>query len=211
MQHPLAVLRESLNLSQKQLADIAGCSTSAIQLIELKKRKLSEALAARIAIRTGVGFQWLRSGDADRPIENAFAEAMTPEELAQIRRELCWPPGKMGELNVIKSDYQDICYRLAKLVVASAETGGQYVCLHRVETLLRELEQRFAVRSSSLARRVRPGRVDSTAAGRTAITFDLTTIWRSFKDALSGIQKMAFDTAEKQRKRARTRPAPKTS
>ncbi len=211
MQHPLALLRRALDLSQKELADLAGCSTSAIQRIELNGLKLSEAMAASIAIRTGVGFQWLMSGNPGVPIQNAFGQTMTREELAQIRGELRWPPGQMSELNVIKSDYQDICYRLAKLVIASAEKGDQYVCLQRVDTLLRELEQHFAVRSSNLARRVRPGRVDSTAAGRTVTTFDLATIWRSFNDALGGIQEMAVDTAQKQRKCGRTRPTPKTS
>ena len=61
--HPLAVLRNSLDIGQKEMADLVGRSRRTIQGIELKTMPLSEGLAERIAHETWVSAQWLMDGD----------------------------------------------------------------------------------------------------------------------------------------------------
>jgi transcriptional regulator with XRE-family HTH domain len=63
LRHPLAVLRQIIGMSQKELADLVGKSTSAVQAIELRKLDLSEELARKIALETGVSMKWLLDGD----------------------------------------------------------------------------------------------------------------------------------------------------
>lgn len=59
--HNLARLRLFLGLSQKEMADLAGCSVHTIQSVELGRGRLalSEELARRISTATGVHFRWL--------------------------------------------------------------------------------------------------------------------------------------------------------
>src|SRR6266699_6709964 len=63
--HNLARLRLFLNLSQQQMADIAGCSVHTIQSVELGRGRLSlsEELARRLSAATAVHFRWLFEND----------------------------------------------------------------------------------------------------------------------------------------------------
>jgi transcriptional regulator with XRE-family HTH domain len=67
MRHPLAVLRQILQMSQTQLGELCGNSGRTIQAVELGKLALSEGLALRIAQATGVSVEWLLSGDPKAP------------------------------------------------------------------------------------------------------------------------------------------------
>lgn len=65
---PLAVLRTTIGLKQKQLAALVNKSQATIQSIELGRLKLSETLAERIVLETDVNLAWLLNGDPDAPI-----------------------------------------------------------------------------------------------------------------------------------------------
>jgi transcriptional regulator with XRE-family HTH domain len=69
LKHPVAVLRKILDLGQKELAEIVGCSVATIQSVELgpNRMKLSEHLAQQISQTTGVSFSWLISGNPHIP------------------------------------------------------------------------------------------------------------------------------------------------
>lgn len=70
LRHPLAVVRvKILGMTQRQLADLVGCSKVAIQKIELrdKKFRLPPALASRIEHEVGVSAAYLLAGDAKKP------------------------------------------------------------------------------------------------------------------------------------------------
>src|ERR1700719_2894431 len=68
--HNLARLRLFLNLSQQQMADLAGCSVHTIQSVELAKGRLplSEELARRISAATGINLRWLLENDLEADI-----------------------------------------------------------------------------------------------------------------------------------------------
>jgi transcriptional regulator with XRE-family HTH domain len=67
LRHPLAVLRQIIGFSQKEMADLVGKSTSAIQAIELRKLDLSEELARKVSLETGIAMKWLMDGDPSVP------------------------------------------------------------------------------------------------------------------------------------------------
>jgi transcriptional regulator with XRE-family HTH domain len=65
--HPLAVLRTTIGLTQKQLGALVNRAARTIQSIELRKLPLTEELALRIAEATGVDEAWLFAGDPQTP------------------------------------------------------------------------------------------------------------------------------------------------
>lgn len=67
LRHNLARLRLFLNLGQKEMADLADCSTHTIQSVELGRLALSEDLARRIATATGVHLRWLLENNLKAP------------------------------------------------------------------------------------------------------------------------------------------------
>jgi transcriptional regulator with XRE-family HTH domain len=86
--HPLAVLRLTLGLTQKEMADVAGTATITVKSIESGKRPLKEKLAEHIAAITGVQLYWLLGGDPRAPIIAENGEPYTRELFESNRRLL---------------------------------------------------------------------------------------------------------------------------
>ncbi len=68
LKHPVAILRTTLGLGQKEFGYLVGRAWRTIQSIELGNLPLSTKLAERISDETGVSFDWLMKGDPDAPI-----------------------------------------------------------------------------------------------------------------------------------------------
>ena len=73
--HVLVLVREKLGLNQKDFADYVNCSESTLQAVERgpNRLKLSEGLAIRISLETGVDVQWLLANDFSLPIKPSAA------------------------------------------------------------------------------------------------------------------------------------------
>lgn len=65
--HPLAVLRTTIGITQKQMGDFVNRAARTIQSIELGKMPLTDELALRIAEATGVDEAWLAEGNPTIP------------------------------------------------------------------------------------------------------------------------------------------------
>ncbi len=65
--HPVAVLRTTIGLTQKELGALVNRAARTIQSIELGKLALSEELAQRLAEATGIEAGWLLEGNPDTP------------------------------------------------------------------------------------------------------------------------------------------------
>ncbi len=76
LRHALAVLRLEIGYGQKELAGDVKCSRATIQAVELGHLKLSESLATRISLETGVDLNWLLDNRLSEPIAPS-AEART--------------------------------------------------------------------------------------------------------------------------------------
>jgi transcriptional regulator with XRE-family HTH domain len=68
LKHPLAVLRTTIGLTQKEMAEIIGRAARTVQAIELGQLPLSEDLAMLIGQATGVDVGWLLENDATSAI-----------------------------------------------------------------------------------------------------------------------------------------------
>src|SRR2546426_12012804 len=88
-QHNIARLRLLLGKSQREMADIIGCSFDTIQSLELGRLALSESLARRISAATGVHLHWLLDNDLKAPIVDAHGHTYGRAVLnmQQARRE----------------------------------------------------------------------------------------------------------------------------
>jgi transcriptional regulator with XRE-family HTH domain len=119
LSHPLAVLRTTIGLTQKEMADLVDRAARTIQSVELNKLPLSEDLAMAIAQATGVDAGWLLEGNPDTPprkgltagnmgaasgeytrsdyeFHRAFMESpvATPEQMEAVTREAARHRGK---------------------------------------------------------------------------------------------------------------------
>jgi transcriptional regulator with XRE-family HTH domain len=146
--HPLAVLRLFLKLSQKEMANLIGCSASAVQAIELKQLKLTEELAQRVVKVTGVNFRWLIEGNPKARMLNTLGRIYCRYnyELAQgmLKREL-YPEvrKKLRENTHAFADYYRA--RLYNILYTAIRTGRYPWALWKLDTLLEELENEFGI------------------------------------------------------------------
>ena len=98
LRHPLAVLRTTLGLTQREMADLVQRARVTVQAVELGKLPLSEGLAARIAEETGVDVGWLLDGDPAKPALKADGDPYTRADYAGHRasREAASVPAGSG-------------------------------------------------------------------------------------------------------------------
>jgi transcriptional regulator with XRE-family HTH domain len=87
LRHPVAVLRTTIGLTQKELADLVDRAARTIQSIELGQLPLSEELALRIAKESGVVESWLLQGDTGIPPQRGKALLAFSEQRRPYRRE----------------------------------------------------------------------------------------------------------------------------
>jgi transcriptional regulator with XRE-family HTH domain len=65
--HTLAIFRKTIGFSQKEMAELLGCSRETIQSIERGRRRLNPGLARRAELMTNVSSKWLRANDTSKP------------------------------------------------------------------------------------------------------------------------------------------------
>jgi transcriptional regulator with XRE-family HTH domain len=89
LRHNLARLRLFLGLGQKEMADLADCSTRAIQSVELGTLALSESLARKISNATGIDAGWLLENNLKAPLitDHGYQEPFTVEDYNQRRSD----------------------------------------------------------------------------------------------------------------------------
>src|SRR4051794_25752931 len=91
MRHTLAVLRTTIGLTQKEMAELVDRAPRTIQAIELGHLQLSEELALSIAKETGVDESWLLQGDTrEPPSRGAALLAFSLEKRPYERKDYEW-------------------------------------------------------------------------------------------------------------------------
>jgi transcriptional regulator with XRE-family HTH domain len=147
LRHPLALLRQVIGTSQKELADVLGKSAATVQAIELRKLALSEDLAAKIENETGVSADWLLAGDVTRPIENSSGAIYLKDDYELARAKRSKPAAHIDEADM------DMCHlvgllngeRLGQVFAAAmrAKPSKFQVAMFLADRWLQEMEQKF--------------------------------------------------------------------
>jgi transcriptional regulator with XRE-family HTH domain len=201
--HPLVQLRRTFGLQQKELAAIAGFSIPMLQAIESGRRQLQEKHAAAIAVKTGVGFNWLLRGEAKGHVLDFSGRRFTKEAIKRLRAELRSKPHLETDVMMMKFEYLDASWRLARSIVAACEKGDQYLCAHRISEFARALEIGHDVQGSVKANRLKLGHNEPAEHGGTAWTPDIAVIWEGFVAALEEVRaEGAHDNERRERKRS---------
>lgn len=143
LRHPLAILRRDIDLTQKQLADLAECSRPTIQAIELGKLQLSEKLAQRIAYQTGVAPGWLLDDDVAQPPTRGDGTPFTQETFELALASLTRLAIRLGELEAIRLEIITAVERLAANCSSAYKADKIWLWAYKVEVALAALEKQF--------------------------------------------------------------------
>lgn len=85
LRHALAVLRTTIGLTQKELADLVGRATRTIQAVELGNLSLSDSLGYELASKTGVSLEWLIKNKPGSPIVDEAGKPYTRASYEKAR------------------------------------------------------------------------------------------------------------------------------
>lgn len=98
------LLRKTCHLSQAELADLVGCARLTIHNIEVGKLSLSEKMAAKISLHTGVGRRWLLDSKGKGPVcERDPRRPFTEREFKMTRAEIADPRTEPLDVIAIES------------------------------------------------------------------------------------------------------------
>ena len=117
-------------------------STATIQAIELGKLKLSEELAIKISLETGVSAKWLLAGDvgAKPTSDGLFRGDYTKRDFEWARAERS--ENREGQMTEVSLPWADQA-RLLSIKAAAEESGNGRLARYRVSRFLDELEKEF--------------------------------------------------------------------
>jgi DNA-binding XRE family transcriptional regulator len=141
--HTLAKLRAILGLSQKEMANLAGCSWPTIQAVELGKLKLSHGLGTRIAFRTGLNPNWLIENELGKEPTTPDGRLYTKGEFEQVQAQLLLPPSTEAQAARLLKDVWDIFganVRMLASLFAYAHLHGQFpMCAYKASQEVQRL------------------------------------------------------------------------
>ena len=140
--HTLAVLRTFLGLTQKEVAEILGCSTPTIQAIELKKLPLSSKLADRIRMEMGVSIAWLLAGQPDQPPLDNHGRPYTKNVFERTRANRENPDQMLDEM-MARFALTLHTGEVADLLLAAFAKNKTQLCSYKISQALRSLRAEF--------------------------------------------------------------------
>jgi len=128
--HVLAKLRDVIGCSQKTAPEDLGIPTDTCASIESGRVRngrptypLTEAVARRVSLWTGISPGWLLKGNADAPMTTMDGKPYTKDVFERVRFEresAIVPARKQG--NECFSLYLRLCIHLGKVMLAAADT-----------------------------------------------------------------------------------------
>jgi transcriptional regulator with XRE-family HTH domain len=141
LRHRLAILRTTIGLTQKELAALVGCSTPTIQAVELGKLKLSEGLAERIALQTGIALPWLLGATPDPTPHDSVLEPITPDTFEKTQAELARPQNTPGDMHRVKETFDHAIDLCGMTLLHAYERGQVDLYVFRLLSALKKLAQ----------------------------------------------------------------------
>lgn len=159
LRHTLAVLRITIGLTQKELANILKCSAPTIQAIELGRLKLSEGLAFKVSQETGCSLQWLLDNDVSKPPVRVFDERPLMKETfesIQGRGEDKQSPSSTKKALAAMEQIEDL--REAKLLEVlfekANEIGKRELLRYRFSKFVEKFTEEFGIDISKDRRKI---------------------------------------------------------
>jgi transcriptional regulator with XRE-family HTH domain len=145
-----AVLRSILGIKDVEMAELLGCSTSTIHSVESGRLKLSESLALRMSLVTGVNVDWLLDGDTSKPPTTIYQAR--PYSRSEFEH---WLLSKTETLRVDKMQRAiDVieCFGQLRAILESANKRGDYIMArYKLHVAIEALRDQFGLDLSSVA------------------------------------------------------------
>lgn len=144
----VSVLRSIIGISAQDLAELTGRSIHTIQSVESGRLALSEELAVKMSVETGVCAQWLVNREPQAPPLNDFPLPVGhPNSLFTKRyfekRRADRMHGR-DELNQLGGGFPFLdSAKLCAIRQAAVKSGNARVVQYRISKFLRELEKEF--------------------------------------------------------------------
>ena len=136
----LAVLRVTLKLRQKEMADFLGVTIGTIQSIETNRLMLSKKLAERAGFETGVNPQWLLDNDISKPIDTG---GIDPAQSFEIRQHV-QQQNQLGP-NVLRfRAFWESIVRLVGIASNAVRRQKFGLFLYKLRHMISDLEQEFS-------------------------------------------------------------------
>jgi transcriptional regulator with XRE-family HTH domain len=116
--HNVARLRVFLGEKQEQFAVLIGCSVHTLQSIETGRLKLSEEVARRISVATGVHLRWVLENDLEAEIVGSRGHPFTKSdfECVQANKKI----GSSEFMRFMVADYGASFYGQIRALLSSA-------------------------------------------------------------------------------------------
>ena len=143
--HTLALLRTAIGLTQKEMADLAECSTPTIQAIELGKLKLSEKLGHTIAHKTGASMAWLMADDTARPPVDEQGNPIDKDSFEAFRATALFDQHPDLKLFNIMNLVAINEHRLKAVCLRAFKSNSLSLCAYRLAKLFDDLEKAAGV------------------------------------------------------------------
>jgi DNA-binding XRE family transcriptional regulator len=158
-------LRRFLDLGQKELADLAGCSRHTIESVEQGRLKLSTQLASKIAVACGVDLVWLTANNPNSPMINHegqpysrkdYDELTEKKGLESLRFYRVEPEMEIG-----------VAYDLLCRTLKAAHARNQVPqFMHRLEHFVRSEVGRFAKLRDEVYHEIRQWGEENVGSGK---------------------------------------------
>ena len=136
-----AVLRSILGIKDVEMAELLDCSNSTIHSVESGRLKLSDSLALKMSLVTGVNVDWLLRGDTSKPPTTIHHHPYSRSEFEH------WLLSKTETLRVNKTERaMDIVEYFAQLraILESANKRGDYIMArYKVRMAIEALRDQF--------------------------------------------------------------------
>lgn len=171
IRHPFAVLRQCLGrhgiaMEQHRLAKILECSAATIQSVELGRLKLSNELAMRASIKTGVSVSWLLNGDPHAPILARYDAGPFTRENFERTQAAIKTPKPDGARNGEECDVQMVALIavLARRILLDAGKKDDFELAHyKLQAALAEVAKEMKLGAD--VRRLRDSDFSGTLKG----------------------------------------------
>ncbi len=205
LRHTLAVLRTTIGLGQKEMAELLGCSTRTIQAIELGQLQLSLKLGEKITYETGVSLSWLMHGNPDNPIvADPANDDYTKEDFEEHRANLtenvtvddCERAGVMFLVTSLVGD-------LFGIYAAATRAGKQRLCNYKMHKAMAQIQKELGL--EDLPRDIQAAYVGTLKTGFEVNTKRFTV--KALTDAFWSEMDKAWTERDRAAKRKPKRPA----
>jgi transcriptional regulator with XRE-family HTH domain len=141
----LAVLRSIAGITQRQLAELVDCAPITIQSIELGKLALSQRMAQRISLQTGVSQAWLLANDY-KAAPTTARDPLLPyrkRDYDRTRADITDPRTDPMDLMVADGVWKAAAHTLAGGLLSAYRKDQMVFFYYRLRELLEDIQAEF--------------------------------------------------------------------